>query len=236
MDAIALYRGRNSLILGNWSEFGALFLISIPFWWFFEWLNNRAGYWEYLPEHAFSPFMHTFWSTLCFSTVVPSIIVTTNVLLSFSWFSRHRIRWRTGHTKAGRIRYFIIGVLLLAALLIWPRYGMAFMWMSLFLILSPINYALGRPAILYFTADRDWRLVLVLFTAALVCGIFWEMWNIHSWPKWIYIFPYLNGWKVFEMPLAGYLGYLPFGLEVWAVTALLYPRITRKLSLFISER
>jgi len=80
-----------------------------------------------------------------------------------------------------------------------------------------------------YTSQRDWRMVIALFAAALICGVFWEMWNIHSWPKWIYIFPYLNAWKIFEMPLAGYLGYLPFGLEVWAATALLYSGITKDL-------
>jgi len=228
-DAIAVYRGRKSLIIGNWLRFGALFLISIPFWWFFEWLNTRAGYWVYLPENAFSPFMHTLWSTLCFSTVVPAIIITTNVLLTFKWFLKHHIHWRAGVTKFGRLSYFGTGLLLLIALLIWPQYGMAFMWISLFFILSPVNYALNRPSLLRYTAQGDWRMVIVLFVAALICGVFWEMWNIHSWPKWIYIFPYLNNWKVFEMPLAGYLGYLPFGLEVWAVTALVYPKMTRDI-------
>jgi hypothetical protein len=88
----------------------------------------------------------------------------------------------------------------------------------------------GRPSLMRFTADRDWRMVLILFAATLCCGFFWEMWNMYSWPKWIYTFPYLNQCKIFEMPVAGYLGYLPFGLEVWALTTLLYPRITKELA------
>jgi hypothetical protein len=80
-----------------------------------------------------------------------------------------------------------------------------------------------------FTANRDWRLVLVLFAAALICGAFWEMWNMHAWPKWVYTFPYLNQYKIFEMPLAGYLGYLPFGLDIWALTALVFPGVLKQL-------
>lgn len=125
--------------------------------------------------------------------------------------------------------YFITGIMLLIALLIWPRYGMAFMWVSLFFLVSPVNYLLGRPSLMRYTAAQDWRMVLVLFSAALVCGFFWEMWNMYSWPKWVYTFPYLNQYKIFEMPLAGYLGYLPFGLEVWALTAFLYPAISKEL-------
>lgn len=229
MDAFAVYRGQKSLIVGNWLQFGVLFLISMPVWWLFEVLNKRAGYWLYLPEHTFSPLAHTLWSTLCFSTVVPAIFVTANALLSFSWFQGHHLRWRTGHTQRGRMTYFITGIVLLIALLIWPKYGMAFMWVSLFFIVSPVNYRIGRPSLLRLTAQRDWRMVLVLFAAAIVCGFFWEMWNIYSWPKWIYTFPYLNQYKIFEMPVAGYLGYLPFGLEVWALTTLFYPAVTRDM-------
>ena len=92
--------------------------------------------------------------------------------------------------------------------------------MALFFIFDPINYWLGNKSILRQTAMGDWRTVIIFFAAALVCGFFWEMWNIYSWPKWVYTFPYLDGFKIFEMPLAGYLGYLPFGLELYALVAL----------------
>ena len=49
--------------------------------------------------------------------------------------------------------------------------------------------------------------------AALLCGFFWEMWNFHSLAKWIYQVPYVQRYPIFEMPLLGYAGYLPFGLE-----------------------
>lgn len=236
MDAIAVYRGQRSLILGNWRRFALLFLISIPIWWLFEWLNKRAGYWVYLPEHTFTPLAHTVWSTICFSTVVPAIFITAQVFLTFPWFQKHHLRWRTGHTRTGRWIYLITGILLLIALLIWPQYGMAFMWVSLFFIVSPINYMTGRASLLKFTADRDWRMVLVLFAATLCCGFVWEMWNMYSWPKWIYTFPFLNQFKIFEMPVAGYLGYLPFGLEVWALTALLCPRIAKDLIINLDSK
>ena len=36
--------------------------------------------------------------------------------------------------------------------------------------------------------------------------------------------PGANFWHVFEMPLIGYIGYLPFGLELHALVHLLFPR------------
>ncbi len=31
--------------------------------------------------------------------------------------------------------------------------------------------------------------------------------------KWIYEVPFVSRFKIFEMPVLGYAGYLPFGLE-----------------------
>ncbi|MEX2574543.1 MAG: hypothetical protein WD317_09610, partial [Balneolaceae bacterium] len=48
--------------------------------------------------------------------------------------------------------------------------------------------------------------------AALLCGFFWEMWNFYSEAKWIYNVPGVERFHLFEMPLLGYAGYLPFGV------------------------
>ena len=49
--------------------------------------------------------------------------------------------------------------------------------------------------------------------------MFWEMWNFYSLPKWTYVIPYVGFWKVFEMPLLGYLGYPFFGIVVFSYAA-----------------
>ncbi len=68
---------------------------------------------------------------------------------------------------------------------------------------------------------------------ALVCGWFWEMWNYWAFPKWQYFIPYVDFAHIFEMPLLGYGGYLPFGLEVYAVYHFLIGLVewVRKVSL-----
>ena len=38
---------------------------------------------------------------------------------------------------------------------------------------------------------------------------------------WIYTVPFVQRWHVFEMPVLGYLGYLPFGLECGLAAALI---------------
>ena len=63
----------------------------------------------------------------------------------------------------------------------------------------------------------DYSSVITLAVAALTCGFFWEMWNFWSLPKWHYSVPYVNVAHVFEMPVVGYTGYLPFGAVCWCM-------------------
>jgi hypothetical protein len=43
------------------------------------------------------------------------------------------------------------------------------------------------------------------------------MWNAYSLVHWEYSIPYVHTFKIGEMPILGYAGYLPFGLECLAV-------------------
>ena len=48
-------------------------------------------------------------------------------------------------------------------------------------------------------------------------GFLWEFWNYYAIPKWTYDIPFVGFFKIFEMPILGYLGYLPFALELYAM-------------------
>jgi len=65
-------------------------------------------------------------------------------------------------------------------------------------------------------AHGDYTSGVVFALAALLNGICWEGWNHFSAPHnpsyWRYDIPFLNGAYLFEMPIVGYLGYLPFGI------------------------
>lgn len=61
-----------------------------------------------------------------------------------------------------------------------------------------------------------------LSLGALICGFFWEMWNYFSFPKWIYHTPGAEFLRVFEMPLLGYGGYIPFALVLYDLKSFLW--------------
>ena len=77
----------------------------------------------------------------------------------------------------------------------------------------------------------DWRGAVAVVLAAIFCGFFWEMWNYFSLSKWKYSVPLVHRFEIFEMPILGYAGYLPFGLECIVVGAALEGQLKRRSDL-----
>ena len=50
-----------------------------------------------------------------------------------------------------------------------------------------------------------------------ICGFVWETWGFWLHVKWVYSVPYLHRFCYAEMPLIGFAGYLPFGIEALLV-------------------
>jgi hypothetical protein len=67
--------------------------------------------------------------------------------------------------------------------------------------------------------ERGWYgRTLAAMAGGAVCGLLWEFWNYWALAKWTYHLPFLGAteqYKYFEMPLVGFLGFLPFGVECW---------------------
>jgi hypothetical protein len=85
-------------------------------------------------------------------------------------------------------------------------------WVAPPLLLLAIAALRGEPHALSGIAAGDWRSFVASSFSALCCGFFWEMWNYGSFAKWVYVIPYVGVLHVFEMPILGYAGYLPFGV------------------------
>jgi hypothetical protein len=101
----------------------------------------------------------------------------------------------------------------LLAIGIFPDFLFPLLWLSPLFILTSIQRLAGRETILAQLSRGDWSRIFLLALSALICGLFWEMWNYFSYAKWLYSIPFVQKFHVFEMPILGYAGYLPFGLE-----------------------
>jgi hypothetical protein len=220
VDGWAFKRKGTSLISRGIPRYVALFLISIPVWWLFEGLNLITRNWSYLGRELFTDLHYFLFSSLSFSTVIPAVFGTAELLLGFSWIDRLRTQWRlqlgTRHLLAIHAGGWIMLVLMIA----FPRVFFPFLWLSVFFILDPLNALRGRPSLIHQAAAGNLVNVAAFGLGALACGFFWELWNVYAFPKWIYSIPYLEVLHIFEMPLAGYGGYIPFGWELFAVGAL----------------
>jgi hypothetical protein len=224
VNALTFRRSGSSLIARSPRDFALLFVISAPAWWLFEILNWRTGNWEYTGRELFSDLEFVIYCSICFSTVMPAIFGTAELIRSFGWIERFANRARVPPSPPVRAAFFVCGCVMLGLMLAWPIYFFPFMWLSVFLILEPLCVWLGRRSILSGLAHGDWRTVIALCLAALICGFFWEMWNIFSFPKWIYHVPFVGFWHIFEMPLLGYGGYPPFALELYVLVHLISRR------------
>ena len=229
-DAI-VYRGRgNSWLRSSPREFAALALVSIPLWVVFEGYNLVIRNWSYvgLPENAALRLFGYAWS---FATISPAIFEGAEL----ASLARQRAGKAGKAGKAGREMHsppglpappalpallallalsIAAGALMLASpFLVSPaiaRYMAAPVFLGFIFLLEPINRRLGAESL---TRERTINLLL----SGLLCGVLWEFWNYWSRAKWIYTVPIMERWKIFEMPLPGYLGFPPFAVECFTM-------------------
>lgn len=228
VDALVARRRGSSLFSRSPRGFAGLFVASVPIWWLFELLNRRVGNWEYLGTQTLSDTEYFLWASLSFSTVVPSVLGTAELVASFHSRDRFGRARRTVRTPI-RWGLALSGAAMCAALLVWPSVFYPFLWIFPLFLLDPLAHAWGRPSVLGFIERGALGPVVFLALGALICGFFWELWNFYSYPKWIYHVPGFEFGHIFEMPALGYLGYLPFGVSLYTLTHLLIGRTTVEL-------
>jgi len=172
-----------NLVLGNWRYAGML-----PHWWL-RW----PGY------------------VLAFATVLPAILLTARVLAA----------WGAWQGRGGQPRtwgswqplFLVLGVACVILTLTLPRYAFPLVWLAFFFLLDPLCDLLGGKSLTRRWLAGERQEGYCLLTAGLICGVWWEVCNYPAAAKWVYTLPILNFGKIFEMPILGYLGFLPFALE-----------------------
>jgi hypothetical protein len=182
------------------SAYLKLFLVSAPTWWLFEVLNWRTQNWHYDGREFFTDLQYFLLASLSFSTVIPAVFSTAELVITFDWLKRFTRGPTIVPTRTVLLRAFVGGWLMLLLLVLWPRYFFPFLWLSLYFIIEPVNLWLKRRSIASYVGIGDWRPLLALWIGCLICSFFWEMWNFYSYPKWIYRIPFVSFLHVFEMP------------------------------------
>lgn len=216
INALTYVRSGRCMLINQTGYFLLLFPISSVFWWFFEFLNRFVQNWYYINIESFSAGLYVIHATICFSTVLPAVLSTRDFLLTFPILKNGYRSFFKISPKSPRLLSILILIVFglgLACIGLYPDYLFSLLWLSPLFIIISVQTLTGGKHLFSQIKDGDWTQVMVPAIAALICGFFWEMWNYYSLVKWVYNIPYVQRFYLFEMPILGYSGYLPFGLE-----------------------
>lgn len=212
VDALVFKLKGESFIASRTREFLLLLPISLGLWLVFEFYNLFFHNWHYvgLPESRIYRYFGYAWS---FATIWPAILEVAELVESLGLYKRAEVS-SIRPSRAGLFTLVVIGFSFLLIPIVFPtRYWAILVWTGFLLFLDPMNYLAGGSSLLRDFEAGDPRRFLNLLTSGLLCGIFWEFWNYWAGAKWVYTVPILGQIRIFEMPVIGYLGFLPFALE-----------------------
>ena len=228
MNALCVRRSGTSPMTRHTGAYLLLFPVSSLFWWFFEYLNRYVWNWYYEGVAHMGAFEYAFYATICFSSVLPAVVSTAAWLHTFRAF---RDDAYDGMAKVDLRRpgwCVFLGLLAsigLVGIVFVPQYTYPLLWISPVTVFILVQILLREPCVLDRLRTGNWALFLRFAVAALICGVTWETWNWHAVAKWVYSVPFVYGFRIWEMPIAGFAGYLPFGIECAAVSAWILPAL-----------
>jgi hypothetical protein len=227
-DAWVLRRDGRSLLRDRPREAALMATVSIPLWLLFEGYNVRLRNWAYfgVPESAWVAAVAYAWS---FCTIWPAIFETA-ALLGAGPLPTPPTARRPARLSVGLRVAMVVGAAFVTVPLVLPAavrpWTFGFVWLGFVLLLDPVNFRAGRPSFLAAWRAGDRAFIRRWLVAGIVCGVLWEFWNYWALAKWRYVgVPVFPSVRLFEMPLAGYLGFPPFALEVFALYHLVRPLV-----------
>lgn len=217
-NAYLFRRERPALLFDRPRAFFLLALHSASFWFAFELVNLRLANWYYvgMPPDLVSRGPGMF---LAFATVLPGVFVTRDLVTRTGLFES--LRGPRLSCSPQQLRWLsIAGWLFLILPLVFPRYAFPLIWGALVLIAEPWLFARGERCLLRFVHEGRWTQIARLLLAGAAAGLLWESWNSIAGSSWVYTVPFFENTKLFEMPLAGFLGFPPFALECYTFARL----------------
>jgi hypothetical protein len=190
-----------------WSGF--ILAADAPFWWAFEVANWRLENWRYVGTTVSGGQAHLAVKTLSFMSVLPALAEARDLLRSFVRFPHPPAVPLPSRTATVLV---VAGLVCVPVLYLFPDQTFPLVWLAPLAVLDAVAELRGRPSIIALVRRGRAGPVVLVAAAGLGTGLLWEVWNWGALPFWEYRVPYVDHWPVFEMPVLGYLGYLPFAL------------------------
>lgn len=225
--------GGRSLVATAPRELLAMGVASISGWMIFEWLNFFVyENWVYpkgdlIPDDEFIVY-----ANIGSSGLMPMVFEWYSLFYSFESF-REKYRQGPKVIIPRRVKVVITSALLIGmfAISAYPETLYGLLWIAPLVILAIVlNLADIHTPFTYLKVG-NWSPLLLMSLTYVVQGFLCECWNYLSGTHiggqletvnpdyWTYSIPYVNVCHVFEMPILGYAGYIPFGVycAVWWV-------------------
>ena len=229
MNALCVRRSGHSPMTDHPWAYAATFPASSLFWWFFEYLNRYVWNWYYLGVSELGAAEYVVYATVCFASVLPGVCAVAAFLHTFPIFD-DRVFCNMACVDLRRPRWCaFLGVLAatgLCGIVFVPDFTYPLLWLSPVAVFLLVQFLMRERCVLDPVAYGNWAVFIRFAFAALICGLCWETWNYYALAKWVYAVPWAHRFQVWEMPIAGFAGYLPFGVECAAVTAWILPQLT----------
>lgn len=214
-------RGRSLLTTGRHLVL-PIAIASVTFWFAFEGLNLRFRNWYYVGCYRLDTWVDVaacgLFVVSAFATVFVGIFETVDALgaagLWRGWKGRARRcpGWASWAVQA-------LGLTMATLAVLFPVWLAPLIWGSVSFLVDPWNYRAGRRSLLRDLERGAFGRVARIFAAGLLCGLVWESLNFIAPQKWIYTVRGLEGLKLFEMPLLGFLGFPALALDCVTVFA-----------------
>ncbi len=223
-DGLTFSLRGSSLLHERRKDLVTLALLSLGWWLLFELYNLHLQNWVYvgLPENPWARYVGYVWS---FATIFPAILETTSLFQALGVF-RNRLHRRWKLSDATLKWMASMGFIMLIIPWLVPtgvaQYLFGLVWLGFIFALEPLNYKWNRPSLLREMERGQWQKLWNLLLAGILCGLLWEFWNYWARAGWIYTFPIAQNYKIFQMPLPGYLGFPPFAVECYVLTQFSY--------------
>ncbi len=225
-DNLLLRLCGRSLLSGRRSELWRMLPLSVFVWLIFEGYNLALRNWAYSDVPA-QIWIRWPGYVVAFATVLPGVFLTADLCEYIMFGGRARPSASENEdlpasaSTAPSLAFITLGLFLSAAPLVWPRYFFPAVWLGPIFLLDPLLERLGVRSLSLQAACGDRRRIFSLLAGGLACGVIWEFWNYWAASHWVYSVPFFGRWKIFEMPLLGFLGFPPFALECWVLYHLL---------------
>ncbi len=222
IDALLWKLKGNSPLCNRRREFWVQLPLSVAFWLIFEVYNLHLDNWTYvgLPSNWWEG---TLGAMIAYGTIMPGLFLTAEMLETLGVFARFRV---PAFHPSNRLLYLLmlLGFLSLMGPVLVPReiarYLFALVWMGFIPLFEPVLYASGGLSLLRDLTEGRLHRILSVVAAGYFCGVLWEFWNYWATAKWVYVAPFTEDIRFFEMPLAGFLGFGPFAWEYVAMYAI----------------